>query len=523
MDANAHLLQWNGSPVFFASEEQELQARKRQKLGRAPPNLVVDASLRLEEVAKSGVTLSDVQKLILYLNGEEQALNWVSVKNRGHIGNICLLVLSGSHAQLCSQKWQCIHCLSPCATRMEVPHKKPQKYSFIYELLYRTPPSRRGPGGITKKSVSPDSDQRPGPDFYILTPHQLLQYGYPVTEPLPPTFVQSALRPADSVCPKNQRVLGLDCEMCRTKMGHELARVTLVDSSFAVIYDKLVKPYNEITDYCTPYSGITAEVLHKVDTRLETVQQELLGIIYADTILLGHSLQNDLKALHLVHHRVIDTAVLFPHPKGPPHQPALRFLAHKYLRKSIQGFQKNGQQQSAHSSIEDATVCLELLELKLQHGPQLGAEGAKQHILEACHEAGQFEMHCVDRRDVLQRCMPPDCATVPVESDADALARATGLMSAAGARRMLWVHLQELLGEAGDDAAAASNGAEPGHGKAPDLRKLDGAIDELYAAAPANTVFVVLSGQGNAAAAPEGQPEARELDRQGLLWLFVKR
>ena len=52
--------------------------------------------------------------------------------------------------------------------------------------------------------------------------------------------------------------------------------------------------------------------------------------------MLGHSLDNDMHALKIVHHRVIDTAILYPHPAGPPMKSALRFLANRYLKKSIQ-------------------------------------------------------------------------------------------------------------------------------------------------------------------------------------------
>jgi RNA exonuclease 1 len=37
-------------------------------------------------------------------------------------------------------------------------------------------------------------------------------------------------------------------------------------------------------------------------------------------------LENDLKSLRLIHRKVIDTAVLFPHPKGPPFRRALKDL-----------------------------------------------------------------------------------------------------------------------------------------------------------------------------------------------------
>ncbi len=47
----------------------------------------------------------------------------------------------------------------------------------------------------------------------------------------------------------------------------------------------------------------------------QDVQKQLLGMIFAETILIGHSLHNDLRVLRLIHSRVIDTAILFPHPK----------------------------------------------------------------------------------------------------------------------------------------------------------------------------------------------------------------
>lgn len=45
-----------------------------------------------------------------------------------------------------------------------------------------------------------------------------------------------------------------------------------------------------------------------------------------DTILIGHALDNDLRALRLVHQRVVDTAALFPHARGLPYRRALRDL-----------------------------------------------------------------------------------------------------------------------------------------------------------------------------------------------------
>ncbi len=38
----------------------------------------------------------------------------------------------------------------------------------------------------------------------------------------------------------------------------------------------------------------------------------------------------------VVHSRVLDTALLFPHPKGPPFRSSLKVLAQRFLKRRIQ-------------------------------------------------------------------------------------------------------------------------------------------------------------------------------------------
>jgi len=59
-------------------------------------------------------------------------------------------------------------------------------------------------------------------------------------------------------------------------------------------------------------------------------------VVSSDDILCGHSLENDLKALKIVHTRVIDTSLLYPHPRGPPYKSALRHLTKRWLGREIQ-------------------------------------------------------------------------------------------------------------------------------------------------------------------------------------------
>ncbi|KAM3961120.1 LOW QUALITY PROTEIN: uncharacterized protein ACR2FA_004670 [Aphomia sociella] len=155
-------------------------------------------------------------------------------------------------------------------------------------------------------------------------------------------------------------VYSLDCEMCYTTHGLDLTRVTVINSACKVVYETLIRPLHPIVDYNTRYSGITEEQMSAVKTTLLEVQATLLAMFNSKTILIGHSLESDFKALKLIHDSVIDTSVLFPHKMGPPYKRALRNLSSEYLKKIIQN------SVDGHDSAEDATVCMELLHFKLK-------------------------------------------------------------------------------------------------------------------------------------------------------------
>ncbi|XP_077554456.1 RNA exonuclease 1 homolog [Haemaphysalis longicornis] len=150
-------------------------------------------------------------------------------------------------------------------------------------------------------------------------------------------------------------VYAVDCEMCYTSQGKELTRVTVVGWDLRPVYEALVKPQGRILDYNTRFSGLTEKDLEGVQTTLGEVQAKLLSLFSSTTLLLGHSLNVDLRALRLVHTYVVDTAVVFPHRRGLPFKRALRTLAAKFLKKIIQ----NGV--DGHDSQEDAATCMELM------------------------------------------------------------------------------------------------------------------------------------------------------------------
>ncbi|XP_035166690.1 RNA exonuclease 1 homolog isoform X5 [Oxyura jamaicensis] len=171
-------------------------------------------------------------------------------------------------------------------------------------------------------------------------------------------FVKTLIKspPSD----RNRGIYALDCDMCYTTQGLELTRVTVVDDKLQVVYDTFVKPDSEVVDYNTRFSGVTEDDLKNTTTTLQDVQAILLNLFSADTILIGHSLENDLFALKLIHDKVVDTSLIFPHRLGLPHKRALRSLMADYLMRIHQG------DVDGHNSSEDAIACMELILWKVK-------------------------------------------------------------------------------------------------------------------------------------------------------------
>ncbi|XP_046683851.1 putative exonuclease GOR [Homalodisca vitripennis] len=90
-------------------------------------------------------------------------------------------------------------------------------------------------------------------------------------------------------------IFSLDCEMYYSSEGLELGKVTVVNAEHRVVFDTCVRPERPIADCITRVSGLT-EALMKSRVTMGQVQNTLLGLINSNTILVGHSLENDLKA-----------------------------------------------------------------------------------------------------------------------------------------------------------------------------------------------------------------------------------
>ncbi|KAJ3034593.1 RNA exonuclease 3 [Rhizophlyctis rosea] len=190
-------------------------------------------------------------------------------------------------------------------------------------------------------------------------PHVFKEEGYDTLNARIP-FTEA---PEDSTVPNALPIVALDCEMSYTTIGMELTRLTVLNWEGHVILDELVKPAAEILDLNTRWSGITPEALAGASLDLEGVRRELGRLVGRGTVIVGHGLENDLNALRMTHTNVIDTAFLFPHPKGLPFRYSLRVLTEKLLRRFIQQGGSAG-----HDSAEDARASLELVKGRCRGG-----------------------------------------------------------------------------------------------------------------------------------------------------------
>jgi RNA exonuclease 1 len=86
-------------------------------------------------------------------------------------------------------------------------------------------------------------------------------------------------------------------EQVQTKEGLVLARISIVDHDLKLVYDTLVQPAGDVIDYATQWSGMTEARLAGATTTLKDVQRKLIELFDYNTILVGHSLDNDLRVL----------------------------------------------------------------------------------------------------------------------------------------------------------------------------------------------------------------------------------
>lgn len=254
------------------------------------------------------IRVRDVQSFLLWLLAGTGAPNWVGVRNKVLVEKVVVVFASGFLVSALDRKNELVpnvsrilgagaeggdgtgfHRVESLALNSSI-----SPSSTVNALL--TVPNRK------KKTAADAGDFMGKPysdDFasgklsvparqYALTAQQMRNNGYPMADsgmeaaassgagvPNVEGF-RSTAREGEGGDAKSalccERLVAMDCEMCHTKLGPELTRVTLVGDTGEVIFDRLVKPENEILNYVTEFSGITPEMLENVTTTLKEVQ-----------------------------------------------------------------------------------------------------------------------------------------------------------------------------------------------------------------------------------------------------------
>jgi RNA exonuclease 1 len=593
--------------------ERGRPVKKQKKIPGADSSRYPGISFSQQARLQSKINVSSLRDLILYIFADGPAPQWVSVKHRPEFRKIVTIMVPGLEEAMFKkdvdfskyssltpdqaidriatspddyyprvlQKEALPEPLQPFADMF--PHLWPvrapgdDKYAKLHSPVQSmlTAPLKEKKGGL-KPVVDPHGwkDERTRITEFLATPEELMEHGFPKH---PAMLKEGAPRDAfedpegwvhtrvdsldDGAVPEaeieqgsitaGRRVLALDCEMCMTgESEYSLTRISLVSWDGEVVLDELVKPEKPIIDYVTQFSGITKEMLDPVTTTLRDVQTRLLDILTPRTILLGHSLDSDLKAMQLAHPFIVDTSILFPHPRGPPLKSSLKYLALKYLNREVQ---KGDGTIHGHDSIEDAKTCLDLVKKKCEKGKAWAAGDVQgENLFKRLARAGTAyratagpqatgglpvgkTSAAVDWGDVTRSAGNAATVTISCKSDADVEAgiiRAVkgdpdGLEVPGGGVDFVWARMRELEALQGwwnrnkltsTDAAAgppptipsssdttattsSSSTADPENTETSPLETclttLSHRLKRIHDALPPCTAFIVFSGTGD--------------------------
>ncbi|EWC43716.1 hypothetical protein DRE_07468 [Drechslerella stenobrocha 248] len=215
--------------------------------------------------------------------------------------------------------------------------------------------------------------------FVVKSPPRLATLWQFVDTPAPRLLADDS---ESTSSPGIEKAVCLDCEMAFTTQGLEVIRLTATRfPKYELVLDILIKPFGEMLDLNTRFSGVTQEqwdaappynarepngggspsgtTLSKAASPYQA-REILFKSIDASTILIGHSLENDLNCMRIIHPRVVDTAILYPRNKHLARY-SLKVLVRNHLGRYIQAIDSD----KGHDSKEDANEAGNLVRKRL--------------------------------------------------------------------------------------------------------------------------------------------------------------
>ncbi|KAL1938459.1 hypothetical protein VTO73DRAFT_11699 [Trametes versicolor] len=521
------------------------QKKTESKQGAASPKFMYAKSEILKR--RDAVGINDIRELVLHLAADAPPSSWVRVENPRTITKVVALLIPGLTPDILALPPLPTSATSNPNVPLAVPLPPAQpsedaspsvpfiSSTFTYACPTRAPGDQTRmhsvlnaffQGPVTREErkrrlterLTSERAQEKSPMRYLLTKELMIENGYPMPSYLAETFekpagwVETKVAAADdllSTTPAGEvpRIYAMDCEMCMTEEGKQLARVCLIEyASGIVIYDQLVKPGKPVVDYLTRWSGITAEGLSKATATFEEVQAHVLSVLSATPtpVLLGHSLESDLNSLKICHPRCIDTAVIFHHPRGRPLKPGLAWLTKKWCGREIQNRGEGG-----HDPEEDARACVDLLRKKVDNGPGFGEfKVDMESIFERMSRArgGTVKSAVVDHGSPAAWHGQKATTCVACKSDDDVL---NGLVDSIESHQFLFGRFTALAdargwitakatGDIPLDSVPSTPAVSPSPAELrPVLSTLDNQLRQLYAALPARTALVLFTGHAD--------------------------
>lgn len=502
--------------------------KKKMKKAREEPDITFGTSPNLQTSKR--LNLSIIRNLILHIFGRKTSEgSSFQVKARKNINNVTVCFIPSLYTDDFIENDSTSKNKGPAISMSDIP--RVETLSFFFNnfshliqsiapgsketlflssyMLRHVPLSKRE----KKNMLSEDQEIKLTLDMLTLSKEEIFYYNFPVHS----HFLDSSEKDFDqkwvetkNLGHDNVNIYSLDCEFCKAEADKVLTRISLINYENEVIIDSLVKPSEKITDYVTKYSGITESKLSGITKTLDDVQEEILKIISVNDILIGHSLDSDLKVLRLKHPNVIDTSLLYEHPRGPPSRPALKWLTQEFLGRVIQ-HGENG-----HSSVEDAQACLDLVKLKLARGMHFGRnfnEIELQRYLNwlpvegnqiAASEKYPINSLIIDYafpRGYLKKAYDPFSQYIRVRNDEEAV---SSILENARGKDFIMLTLREL--EFGrslypENDLCSDKTSEQSEEIRCDkdfyLRKINRKLEEIYSGLPESSAFIVCTPLGN--------------------------